>query len=104
MTFQGKPAILEIFHDITQRKLAEEEVRKHLSELEVVYSSSLAINQTLKPKEIGKKVLSLLIDRFAWHHAAVTQFHEETNTYELLAFQQPGLENENEQQIAEISL
>jgi GAF domain-containing protein/CheY-like chemotaxis protein len=101
MNFHGQNAVLEVFHDITERKQAEEEVRQRLSELEVVYASSQAIGQLLLPKEIGQKIMEILSERLDWHHATIRQYHPESETIELLAFHQPGLEHEVDRLAAE---
>jgi PAS domain S-box-containing protein len=101
MIFQGQKAILEVFHDITARKQAEEEVRHRLNELEVLYASSQAFGQLLQPKEIGKKTLDILSERLQWHHATIHLYHPESETLELLASHQPGLGNEAESLAAE---
>jgi PAS domain S-box-containing protein len=99
--FGGKKAILEIFHDITERKQAEEEVRHRFNELEMLYANSLAIGQSLQPKEIGQKIIDILSERLQWHDTAIRQYHPESETLELLAFHQPGLENEADRLVAE---
>jgi PAS domain S-box-containing protein len=63
LMYQGQKAVLEVFHDITQRKQSEEEVRQHLSDVEMLYTSSLEINQLVQPQEIGQKVVEILSDR-----------------------------------------
>ncbi len=93
--------VVWVAHDITNRKLAEEEVRHRLSELEVLYASSIAISQLLRPKEIGQKIIDILSERLQWHHVTIRQYHSESQTLELLAFNQPGLENEAERLAAE---
>ncbi len=85
-----------ISRDITQRKLAEEETRHRLNELEVLYAASLAVGQLLQPKEIGQKIINILSERLHWHHTSIRQYRPESETLELLAFHQPGLENEAE--------
>jgi putative nucleotidyltransferase with HDIG domain len=81
-------------HNITNRKQAAEVVRERLSELEVLYASSQAIGQSLRPKEIGQKIIDILSERLHWHHITIRQYHPESGTLELLAFQQVGMEKE----------
>ena len=99
--WKGKPATLNFLNDITERKQAEEEVRHRLNELEMLYAASQAIGQLLQPKEIGQKIIDILSERLQWHHATIRQYHPETETLELLAFHQPGLENEAERLASE---
>jgi PAS domain S-box-containing protein len=87
--------------DITEHKRAEEESLSRLNELEMLYAASLAVGQTLQPKEIGKKILDILADRLHWHHAAIHQYHPDNNSLELLAFNQVGLKDETERLKAE---
>jgi PAS domain S-box-containing protein len=99
--WKGKPATLNFLNDITERKRAEEETRHRLNELEMLYAASITVSQSLEPKEVGEKMMANLLDRFPWQHAAINLFHAERETVELLAFQQPGLENEAERSAAE---
>ncbi len=90
-----------ILRDITQRKQAEEEIRLRLSELEVLFTSSQSISQSLQPKEIGKKIIEIISGRLHWHHATLRQYHPESDSIELLAFVKSGLEDEADRLAAE---
>lgn len=79
--------------DITQRKAAEAEISRHLSELEVLYENSLAISRLLEPKQIGQKLIETLSKKLAWHHAAIRVIQPENGKLELLAYGQPGFNN-----------
>jgi len=87
--------------DITERKQAEENVSQRLNELEMLYATSQAIGQLLQPREIGQKIIDILSERLQWHHASLRLYRPESDTLELLAFHQPGLENEVERLDAE---
>ena len=93
--------VIWVAHDITNRKQVEEEVRYRLNELEMLYITSQAIGKLLRPKEIGQKIIDILSDRLPWHHATLRQYHPGTETLELLAFHQSGLETEAERLAAE---
>jgi PAS domain S-box-containing protein/putative nucleotidyltransferase with HDIG domain len=82
--------------ELNERKRAEEELRDHLAELELLYQSGLAFNQLLNPKEIGQNVIDLLEQKMDWHHTIIRLYHPQTETLELLAFNQPGLKNQKE--------
>jgi response regulator RpfG family c-di-GMP phosphodiesterase/putative methionine-R-sulfoxide reductase with GAF domain len=86
----------ELSAEIIERKRVEEEVRHRLSELEVLYSTSIAIGQLLQPKEVGQKIVKILAESLEWRHSAIHQYHPENDTIELLAFHQPDLENDGE--------
>jgi PAS domain S-box-containing protein len=90
--------VIWVAHDITYLKQAEAEIRRRLTDLEVLYASGLAFGQSLQPQEIGQKVIEILSERLQWHHATLRRYHPESETLELLAFHQPGLENEAERQ------
>ena len=87
---------MALIHDITERKQAEDEMRRRVMELETLYESGLAINQLLNPREIGQKVIELLEQKLDWHHTTVRLYHPQDESLELLAFNQPGLKNEAE--------
>jgi len=61
--------------DITERKLAEEGIRQHITELEMLYQSGLALSQLLNPKEIGQKILELLEEKMDWRHTRIRLYH-----------------------------
>lgn len=77
--------------DISDRKQAESEINRQLSELETLYESGLAISRLLTPKEIAQKVIEILDRKMNWHHIAIRQYEPETNTVKLIAFNRPGV-------------
>jgi PAS domain S-box-containing protein len=83
--------------NITSRKHAEEGIRQRMTELEVLHENSLSLNQSLNPKEIAQKVINLLREKMNWHHTAIRLFDEQSNSLELVAFDQQGLGNEEEE-------
>ena len=91
----------ELSDENTARKQAEEEIRHRLSELEAIYDSSQAVGKLLLPEKIGQKLIDILSERLQWHHASLLQYNLETETIELLAFREPGVENEAERLEAE---
>ena len=48
-----------------ERKQAEEDTRRRLNELEMLYAASLAVGQSLQPQEIGQKMMAILRERFS---------------------------------------
>ncbi len=90
--------------DITERKKAEEATHQHMLELELLYESGLAFSQLLNPREIAQKIIYLLEQKMDWHHTAIRLYNSETNTLQLLAFNQPDLSSEEESAIVEEQL
>ena len=83
-----------IVEDITERKQAEQDIHQHVTELEMLYQSGLALSQLLNPKEVGQKILELLGEKLNWHHTRIRLYHPQDDTLELLDFNQPGLKND----------
>lgn len=73
-----------------------DETRQHVAELEMIYESGLALGQLLSPKEIGEKIIALLEQKMGWHHTIIRLYHPQNDSFELLAFNQPGLKDEAE--------
>ena len=88
----GTPtSILGTGRDITERKRAEEEILHRINELEVLYENGLAISRILEPHEIGEKIIEILNRRLNWHHAAIRLYDPHKNRLDVLAFNHPGL-------------
>ena len=79
-----------------KRIRAEEEIRRQVAELETLYESGLALNQLLSTKEIGQKIIELLEQKMDWHHSIIRLYNPQDETLELLAFNQPGLNDQKE--------
>ncbi len=80
--------------DITQRKQSELETRRHLAELEALYENGLAIGRLLEPREIGNQIIETFARHLSWHHVVIRLLDPETDSLELIAFNQPGLSDE----------
>jgi len=93
--------VAAIMVDITERKRAEQDIRRRVTELETLYESGLALSQLLNPKEIGQKILGLMEEKLNWHHTTIRLYHPEDESLELLAFHQPNLETETERHSVE---
>ena len=91
----------ELSAEIVERKQAEAEIQHRITELEVVYSASLAITSLLEPGKIGKKLLDILSDGLHWDHSLVHIYNPLIKKTELLALHQPGLESETDYLAAE---
>ncbi len=84
--------------DITQRKQTEENIRQRVKALELLYENSMAVNQSLDPKEISQKVIKLLGEKLDWHHTAIRLLNEQDNSLELAAFDLQGIQEEEEKE------
>ncbi len=78
--------------DITGRKQAEEEIRRRVTDLEVLFENGLSISVLLEPRKIAQKMIETLSKNLDWHHAAIRLYHPETRRMELLALSEPGLD------------
>jgi PAS domain S-box-containing protein len=91
----NEPAVQGIIinmHDITERRQAEEEIRRRVADLEVLYENGLSISVLLEPEKIAKKILEILAQKLDWHHVSIRLYHPETRRLELLALSEPGLD------------
>jgi PAS domain S-box-containing protein/putative nucleotidyltransferase with HDIG domain len=80
--------------DITERKRAEQEILRRVTELEVLYENGIAISRILEPHEIGEKIIEIFNRKLNWHHAAIRLFDPRRNRMMMLAFNHPGLSEE----------
>ena len=87
--------------DITGPRRNEEEIRQRLSELEVLYQSGIALSQLANPKVIAQNIIDLLDQKMDWHHTTIRLYHLENETLELLAFNHPNLNSEEEHRAVE---
>jgi PAS domain S-box-containing protein len=85
--------------DITEHKRIEMETRRHLAELEALYENGLAVGRLLEPGEIGDRIIETFARYLSWHHVAIRLKRPESDELELIALNQPGL---NEQERAEM--
>jgi signal transduction histidine kinase len=92
---QGQPLkLVGTIRDVTERKRAEEELRRHLSELKVLYDNGLAISALQEPYKIGAKIIETLSSDLSWHHIAIRLRRGETDDLDLIAFSQSDLDGE----------
>jgi len=71
--------------DITEMRHIEDALRRHVTELELLYENSLTTSMTLEPHAIARHLIGLMDKKMNWHHAVIRQFNRETNRLELLA-------------------
>jgi len=86
--------LLVILRDISERKKAEENLRRRLTELELVYDNGLELGRILEPEEIAQKIIEQMENRLNWHHSTVRLYNPESQTLKIIGFNVPGLENE----------
>ena len=86
LTLGGRPSLLVVARDISERQRAGEQIKRRVVELEALYQSGVAFSQTLDPQEIGAKMVEVLGQFLNWHHAAVRVRRGEGPELDLLAF------------------
>ncbi len=80
--------------DITEMRQIEDALRRHVTELELLYENSLTTSMTLEPREIARQLIHLIDQKMHWHHAAIRYFNRETSRLELLALNIPDKDKE----------
>lgn len=96
----GRPLFWQgVMFDITERKRAEEDVRRHLSELEALYENGLAISRLLDPHLIGQKLVRTFSHFLSWEHITIRLRRGESDDLDLIAFTQPDLTDENREDV-----
>jgi len=73
-----------------------EETWQRLLQVEVLYDHALALSQLMTPQAIGQKIIDLVVGKLNWHHSTVRLYHPDENRLELLAFNQPNIQTEEE--------
>ncbi|HLO33253.1 MAG TPA: PAS domain S-box protein, partial [Anaerolineales bacterium] len=72
------------------------ETQRRLAELEALYENGLAVGRLLKRSEIGERVIKTFARHLAWHHVTIRLRREESDELELVAFNLPHLQNEEQ--------
>jgi len=80
---------IAVKEDITERKQAEAETKRHLLELEALYENGLAIGHLLEPQEIGERIIETFSRYLSWHHATIRLRKGDTDELDLIAFNLP---------------
>lgn len=89
LNYMGKSAVQVIIQDITERMRAENEINRHLAELEALYENGLAVGRLLEPREIGNRVISTFAHHLSWHHVTIRLLKEGSDELELVAYSLP---------------
>ncbi len=78
-------------HDITERKLAEDELRRRVADLEVLYEYGLSISVLLEPEKIAQKMIEILSHKLDWHLASIRLVNPQTKRLEIMALKKSDL-------------
>jgi len=81
--------------DITEQKRAEEEIRRRLKDLWVLYETSQSFGRCSTPQEIGHQIVGILDENLNWHHTVVRMKKEESDELEIIGFNTMGISPEN---------
>jgi len=76
-----------------------EETQRRLAELEALYENGLAVGRLLEPWEIGERIIETFTRHLSWHHVTIRLKQPESDELELIAFNQPGLSDEEKNEI-----
>jgi PAS domain S-box-containing protein len=76
-----------------------EEAQRRLAELEALYENGLAVGQLLEPRQIGERIIDTFARHLSWHHVAIRLVRAGTDEMELIAFNQPGLNDEKRREV-----
>ncbi len=79
--------------DISAHTRTEQSLQLHVSELEMLYQSSLEFNQLQDPNLIWKKTLELLKEKMNWHHTSVRLYNQKDDSMEAVYFDVSGPQN-----------
>jgi len=100
---QNQIALLHLMEEMkdenSARQKAEEDLKQHLKELEILAEFSKALGQLMTPQQIGQKIVDLFGQELNWQHIAIRHYLPESDSLSLLAFNQPGIINESERKM-----
>src|SRR5919112_312819 len=60
IAYGGRPALCVVAHDVTQRKMAEEALKRSLDALLVLYETGQILSSSLEREEIGSRLLQVV--------------------------------------------
>jgi PAS domain S-box-containing protein len=81
----------EVVRELAEKKKAETEIRRNLTELELLFDNAITMNQLLDPVEIGGALVNMFTKHFAWHHAVIRLRDGNSDDVRLIGFHVPGL-------------
>jgi PAS domain S-box-containing protein len=89
IAYGGRPALCVVAHDVTQRKMAEEALRRSLDALLALYETGQILSSSLEREEIGSRLLGV-VRRVSNLAAAVISIPDEKG--ELSIWRSSGLD------------
>jgi PAS domain S-box-containing protein len=89
IAYGGRPALCVVAHDVTQRKMAEDALRRSLDALLALYETGQILSSSLEREEIGSRLLDL-VRRVSNLTAAVISIPDENG--ELSIWRSSGLD------------
>src|SRR5215204_1809293 len=89
IAYGGRPALCVVAHDVTQRKMAEEALRRSLDALLALYETGQILSSSLEREEIGSRLLEV-VRRVSNLAAAVISIPDEKG--ELSIWRSSGLD------------
>jgi PAS domain S-box-containing protein len=89
IAYGGRPALCVVAHEVTQRKMAEEALRRSLDALLALYETGQILSSSLEREEIGSRLLEIA-SRISNLTAAVISIPDENG--ELSIWRSSGLE------------
>jgi hypothetical protein len=60
LAYGGRPALCVVAHEVTQRKMAEEALRRSLDALLTLYETGQILNSSLEREETGSRLLEVV--------------------------------------------
>jgi PAS domain S-box-containing protein len=85
----------EILQELAEKEKAETEIRRSLTELELLYENAITMNHLLDPVEIGEALIGMFTKHFAWHHAVIRLREGNSDALKLIGFHVPGLKKKD---------
>lgn len=92
-TYGGRRAVQFVGHDITARKLAEEETRRHLHELTLLHRVSVPFSEAKSLESICQHILDTLEAELGWQRGSIWLKEESGKKLALFAHSRMSLSN-----------
>jgi len=80
-----------INQDISERKQSEAAIRRHLSELEVLYENGLKLARLIERSEIAQCIIDLITERLHWHHVVLRLYDAAHGKIEVVGMSHAGI-------------
>jgi len=100
---QNQAALLHLMEEmkdeISARQKAEEGLKQHLKELEILAEFSQDLGKLMTPQQIGEKIVNLFKLELHWDYIIIRQYYPESDILSVLAFNHPGLDDEGARKV-----